>query len=650
MSAPTPRATGRPGPRAVPPVRLVVAGLILAAVTAGVSAAFVPSLAVAYGLPAAGIVVTFGLPAARMVALGAAAAGIGQLLTAAVLIPGDPDGVVSDDGYRGLRATRLCALIEAAAGMVVAVLTVVENTGLGTERLLGSLPALLTGLTQIAPAAGWMFTSALALLLAAVADWVLSWRGAVGLLLVGLVTPLPAMLTAVTTAQRSHDIAGDALALHVLGALMWMGSTSAVAVLLARRGQPSALLLRRHGVVASWSLVVVGASGVISSAYAVSAADLFSSGFGWLVVASVAALVALALIGRRVRGMAAGVDSRRDRPLARVAALITVELVLLAGAAAVGTGLTRVVPPAQQAYVTSRSVYSIGYDLPTTFSLLELASRWRIDLVFASLATIAAVGYLFGVRRAGRAGEMWPRHRTAFWLAGCATLLVATSSGIGLYSTAMFSVHMVQHMLLATLIPVLLVLGHPVTLAIRALAPRTARRLLELLDSPVVGFLSHPLVAWTTVGLTLFGLYTTGFYEALLQQHWAHLVMNAAFLGTGLALFRSILGSSLGRRELPPIGQLVMIFAVMGLHAVFAAWLLSRSAPLAAQFYGPLRLPYVPDLLADQRRGAVLSWMLGELPVILAVVSLVVRWTRADDDEAEEQAWRITEPAHAGLR
>jgi putative copper resistance protein D len=310
--------------------------------------------------------------------------------------------------------------------------------------------------------------------------------------------------------------------------------------------------------------------------------------------------------------------------------LVVAELALLAGAAALGTGLTRLVPPAELGYVTSRYVYLIGYDLPSRFHLVDLVWRWRPDLLFGPSAVLAAVVYLLGLRRLRRAGQQWPGSHTAAWLCGCATLVVATSSGVGFYAPALFSVHMVQHMLLATLVPALLVLGHGTTLAARAAAPGTARRLVALLDSPVVGLLSNPVVAWGAVGVTLFGLYPTGLYAAILQQHWAHLAMDVAFLGTGLALFRSILGADLGRQALPPIGQLVMVFAVMALHAAFAAWLLGQPTAVAGEFYRSLRLPFAPDPLADQRLGAVLAWMLGELPVILTVIALVRRWTRDD--------------------
>jgi putative copper resistance protein D len=626
--------------------------LAAAALTGGLLAAFAPSLSVLYGLPPAGILVAAGLPAARVIAIGAAAAGIGQLLLAAVLVPGEPDDLVSPAGYAGLRATRWCALTQAVASAVVAVLTVVENTGLRATQLMDSVPALLIGLQQIEPATGWLLGALVSLLVAGLAGWVLSWRGAVGLLVLALCGLLPVTLTAATNAQRSHDIAGDALALHVLGAVLWLGSAIAVGCHLAGRGDRAAVVLRRHAALATWSLLVVGASGVISSAYALPAADLFSSGFGLLVLLSAVLLAGLAVLGNRIRALAvvsarpAGATLSLARTLAL--SLLTLELVLLGAAAAVGSGLSRLVPPAELGYETSRSIYLIGYDLPADFHPVDLLLRCRLDLVFGPLAVLAAALYLRGVRRLRRSGELWPRRYSVSWYAGCTVLLAATSSGLGSYAPAMFSVHMVQHMLLATLAPALLVLGHGATLARRAATPRTGRRLSSLLGSPAVGLAANPVIAWAAVAGTLFGLYPTGLYASIVQQHWAHLSMNVAFFGTGLGLFWSILGRSLGHRALPPIGQLVMVFAVMALHAGFAAWLLGQSVPVAAGFYGGLRLPFVPDLLADQRLGAILAWILGEVPVILAVLALVLRWTR-DDAPPTGPAGTALPPWHAPL-
>jgi cytochrome c oxidase assembly factor CtaG/putative copper export protein len=609
-----------------------------AALTGGLLAALAPSVSVLYGLPALGPGVDAGLPAARVVAIGAAAAAVGNLLLAAVLVPGDPYGSVSPSGYAGLRAARGWSVVQAFASAAAAVLTVAENSGMSPGRFLTRPDALVIGIGQIEQATGWALTALVASVVGMLAGWVLSWRSAVGLVVLALTGLLPVTLTAATNAERSHDIAGDALTLHVLGAVLWLGSTIAVVAHLmssrARVGTGRPEVLRRHTAIATWSLPLVGASGMVSAAYAVAPSDLLTSGYGRLVVVSAVVLLGLVVVGNRARA-AVATGSGRTMAL-RLGAL---ELLLLAGAAAAGTGLTRLFPPAEAGYQASRLIYLLGYDLPAHLTAVDLAFRWRFDLVFGTLAVLAVVLYLVGVRRLRRAGRPWAAGRTAAWLAGCAVLLVATSSGIGTYGPAVFSVHMVQHMLLATFVPVLLVLGHGVTMALQVTPDRTTQRLMSLLDAPAVRLARNPAIAWVAVAVTLFGLYPTGLFDAIVQQHWAHLAMDAAFFLTGLALFWPVLGHSLPGRGLPAIGRIVMVFAVMALHAAFSTWLLSRATPVAAGFYGSLRLPFVPDLLADQRLGAVLAWALGEVPVLLAVLALVLRWTRADRSPPEHETW-----------
>ncbi|NMH98284.1 cytochrome c oxidase assembly protein, partial [Pseudonocardia acidicola] len=622
--------------RPVPAWLLIGAAVVAAAALTGVLlAAFAPSVGELYGLPDLGAVVDAGLPAARVIAIGAAAVVVGNLLLAAVLVPGDPNGAVSREGYAGLQAARPWAVVQCVASLAVALLTVAENSGQPPGWELTHLAELAVGVLQLQQAAGWAISAVVALLVAVLATVALSWRTAVGLLVLALISLTPVALTAATDTERSHDLAGDAVALHVLGAVLWLGSTIAVALHLARRGTGQQAVLRRHSVIATASLLVVGASGVESAALVLTPGELFASGYGLLVVVSAILLAGLAVIAHRIR------FAVRAHPGRTAARLVVLELVLLAGAAATGTGLMRLFPPSQQSYVASRTVYLIGYELPPHLTAADLVLQWRFDLVFGTFAVLAAAGYLLGVARLRRIGRSWPAGRTAAWLAGCAVLLVATSSGLGTYATAVFSVHMVQHMLLATLVPVLLILGHGVTLILQVSGERTTARLVSLLDSPVVRLVRHPAAAWVAVALTLFGLYPTGLFGAILQEHWAHLAMDAAFFGTGLALFWPVLGHSLPGRGLPAIGRIVMVFAVMALHAVFSVWLLGRPTPVAESFYASLRLPYVPDLLADQRLGAELAWALGELPVVITVLALVLRWTRTDRETpvGSDLAW-----------
>lgn len=92
----------------------------------------------------------------------------------------------------------------------------------------------------------------------------------------------------------------------------------------------------------------------------------------------------------------------------------------------------------------------------------------------------------------------------------------------------------------------------------------------------------------------MFGLYPTGLFGELLQEHWAHPPLQLAFLVACMALFWPVLARSVTGRELPAIVRIVMIFAVMALHATFSVWPLSRAVPLGENFYSTLRLPFVP--------------------------------------------------------
>ena len=291
-------------------IRIVGAAALLAALTSTLLAAFAPSLSLHYGLPPAGALIEAGLPAGRLVAVLAAAGAVGCLLTAAVLVPGEANGLVSPLGYGGRCLARWFALTHGAgksellqslvASLAVAALTVAENSGIGPGAMPGDARALLAGLEQIQPAVGWLISGLLALALAVLAHWALSWRSAVGLLLLALLAQLPCTLTAATNAQRSHDIAGDAMALHVLGAVLWAGCAAAT-VVLAARGAADQRVRRRGNALATGCLVLVGTSGVISSAYAIAPAEELDSGYGLLVLAACVLLVLLAGVGALLR-------------------------------------------------------------------------------------------------------------------------------------------------------------------------------------------------------------------------------------------------------------------------------------------------------------------------------------------------------------
>jgi putative copper resistance protein D len=209
------------------------------------------------------------------------------------------------------------------------------------------------------------------------------------------------------------------------------------------------------------------------------------------------------------------------------------------------------------------------------------------------------------------------------WLAGCLVVLLTTSSGIGKYAPAIFSLHMASQLLLMVVAPAFLVAGRPVTLARQAL-PDAAHGprdwLVAAAASPAARFLTRPFVAFTLFAGSSFALYFTGLFGAALTVHWAHLAMNASFLVIGCAFYVSIL-------RLPPVGRLAMLLAALPCFALFGTTLLGRQDRIGGDFYQSLGLPWV-DAMADQRLGAVIAWALSEIPLVVLVLVVLVRWPK----------------------
>ena len=306
----------------------------------------------------------------------------------------------------------------------------------------------------------------------------------------------------------------------------------------------------------------------------------------------------------------------------------------------------------------------IGYDLAGPPTLARLLFDWRFDLIYGVAAIAARRALPLGVRRLRARGDAWPIGRTVAWLRGCLGLLFATSSGIGRYAPAMFSVHMGQHMLLGMLVPILLVLGAPMTLGLRALppggrdgAPGPREWLLAAVHSPVARVLTHPLVTLPLFVGSYYALYFSGLFDAALYQHWAHLGMNLHFLLVGLLFFWPLVGVDPAPRRWPPAARLGIVFASVPFHAFFGVALMSDNTVIGGAFYRALALPWVTDPLADQKLGGGLAWASGEMPLLLVLIALLVQWSRrtsgrpgamiVEPTPTATPTWRPTTPCSA---
>ncbi|MER5837246.1 cytochrome c oxidase assembly protein, partial [Streptomyces sp. NPDC002130] len=187
-------------------------------------------------------------------------------------------------------------------------------------------------------------------------------------------------------------------------------------------------------------------------------------------------------------------------------------------------------------------------------------------------------------------------------LSGCAVLLIATSSGVGKYAPAVFSVHMGAHMALSMLGPVLLVLGAPITLALRALdpagkdgVPGIREWILTALHSPFSRFITHPIVAAVLFVGGFYALYLGGIYGATVDSHSAHLLMNLHFILSGYLFYWVAIGIDPSPRQLQPVTKLAMVFGSLPFHAFFGVALMSTTAVMGGAYFRSLGLGWNND-------------------------------------------------------
>ena len=271
---------------------------------------------------------------------------------------------------------------------------------------------------------------------------------------------------------------------------------------------------------------------------------------------------------------------------------------------------------------------------PSAATLLRPAP----DPALALLIVLLGGGYALLVRRRGRAhpGQPWPLSRSWAFGLGVATLIVATQSGLGRYDTVLFSLHMVQHLLLGMVAPLLLALGAPVTLALQG-APRGVQvGLLRILDHPVARALTHPIVAWSLFSLGLFVLYFTPLLDLSLRNDLVHIAVHLHFVAAGFLFCWSVLGVDADRRRTTPAARLLAVALTVPLHALLGLAIRSGADdPLGAEVYGRVTRTWGGSPAADQRTAAGALWGLGEVWGALLVIVVALGWMRA---EARRQA------------
>jgi putative copper resistance protein D len=294
---------------------------------------------------------------------------------------------------------------------------------------------------------------------------------------------------------------------------------------------------------------------------------------------------------------------------------------------------------------------AIPPDPPT---LASLVLGWNLEPLVAAPLLAAALGWLAIVRRVRRLhpGRPVPLARSAAWFAGLAAIAIALLSGIERYDTTVFSVHMVQHLLLMLVAAPLLALAAPITQLLRAASPEMRRRrLLPLLHSTPVAALGHPVVAWLTFTLVMWVSHFSPLFDLALEDRGVHTIEHAVFLSAGLMFWWPVVAADPAPRRLSYPVRGLYVLLQMPLNSFLGMAITFASTPLYAH-YATLGAPYGISPLADQQLAGGIMWLGGDVIFIASVLALVAAWMRhaerdapAADRRADADRARISQRA-----
>jgi len=562
-------------------------------------------------------------------------ATIGVLLAMAFLLF-DVEGKIStsSEKLRSFLKISAATWFIGVLGSIIFTLAQILNTSFAGAL---DITTIRSFTTQITLGQYLAFEAAIALLIFVCTFQVKKILSIIVLLLLSVAGLIAPIFQSHAASGGSHSLVIGSLVIHVIALSMWVGGIIAIAMLSASE---RAIAVPRFSQLALWSAIAVVISGAINAWARLNFASAWNSTYAYIVIAKTVATIALVGLGYLHRKNLEGKESINWAGFAK---LLTFEAIIMVVTVAMGSWLSNTGSPDRPgSQEFDPALATVGFATPPKPTWSSIFLSYEPDALIIGILVFLVALYVKGVMVLTKRGDKWPVGRTISFALGIAVIDFATSGGLGVYAHFSFSYHMLAHMLLAMVAPIGLVLGAPMTLALRTLpqgripTERGVRgSLLAALHSKVGTFYTNPIVALLIFDGSLFALYFTDLFASMMQSHVGHLFMTLHFLAAGFLFFFVVIGIDPNPRKIPHLVQIVILFGAMSIHAFFSVALMSTTTLLDKGYFASLQTPWLTDLLADQKLGGSIGWAMGEIPILIALVATFINWLRDDTREAK---------------
>ena len=548
-------------------------------------------------------------------------------------------------GKQALISVARLSIIWAVFYAATAITTLANVLGLNLKDTFA--PGVIeTYIFDFTPSRTLLISCLLAIVVAVGARLTISLNSAAALLVVALAAVAYPLLNSHSAALGNHSLAITASVAHGISMSIWVGALVALYPFV-KSGDTA--VVNRFSFLASASVVTLLLSGFVSAATRMQAfSDLISTGYGYLVLAKCVLFSLIAYCAFKAR--------RALSTARRAGAFVFWELTTMALATGVGVALHFTAPTRNIRPGNSAAEDILGFNFPPAPSFRNYVFGWYPDWLILILALGGAALYLMGLIRLKQNSISWPTLRTVSFFTGIATLIWISSAGIAKYAMISFSAHMIQHMVLAMIVPIFLVLGAPITLALRALPAgsdedhRNARSwIIASLHSRYSQIVTNPILVLFIFTVSLYGIYFTSAFANLMSSHVGHIAMELHFLITGLLFSFLVIGIDPAPRRLPHWAKLLLVLVALSVHAFFALAIMQSTTPIGDAWYSQVQPPWLVDQLDATYTGGGIAWAIGEIPTLLLLIIVAVQWAR-DDARTARQVDRAADRDEDALR
>ena len=579
-----------------------------------------------------GALVRWGTPIATALSDIAAAVTVGTLVFVCLVVP------------RERPEFERLALVAATAAAIWTILTVITSVFAFAQaigRPIGVDDAFSVGLwnflTDTEPGVARAWVTILVAVAALLLMLVRSYWGLAAAAVIAGAAFVPLAELEHQGGNADHDLAWNGLFLHIAAAAVWVGGL--VAMWLAdRRGNRE--YAERFSSIALVAFLLVAFSGIISAWIRLSGPQDLLTPYGAILLTKVVAMTLLGIAGAVHRRYAI-----RRLPGTRVfLRIVLAEFALMGVAEGMAAALGDTAPPLGPPPAgTTPAELLTGQPLPPPPSPEQYFFTFAPDPLWMAICGAMLVLYVTGVVILARRGDRWPWLRTASWILGVLALAWITCGGIAAYVDKLFSAHMLIHMVIGMMIPVLLVPGAPITLALRAFKARhdgsrgPREWILELVHSPWLRVIGNPYVAAVIFVASLWIFYYTPLFSWASTTHLGHEWMLFHFLIAGYLFVQALIGIDPAPGRPPHAVRLLLLLITMGGHAFFGLAIMTGQGLMLADWFGAMGWDFGATALQDQQSAGGIAWGVGEFPTLALAVAVAIQWARSDEREARRR-------------